>query len=84
MSESQGDPTQFILNLKDKANLLVFYEDQEYIKSLEMSFLKLGLGSAQAGLYFSYQTIQDIENDLVSAGIDIEFFKERNLCRFLA
>lgn len=84
MSENQGEPTQFILNLKDKANLLVFYENQDYAKSLEMHFLRLGLASGQAVLYFSSQTIQDMENGLISAGIDIESFKERNLLRIFS
>lgn len=84
MPENQGEPAEFILSLKERANMLVFYEDQEYIKSLEIFFFKSWLDSGKAGLHFSSQSKAETDNDLVSAGIDVESFKKRNLLKIFS
>lgn len=79
MSENQGEPAEFLLDQRERANILVFYEDESYAKHLEMIFLKIGLVGSQAVLYLSPLPIESIERNLVSAGIDIESFRERKL-----
>lgn len=78
MSQNEGEPTKFIRELKDKANLLVIYEDQSYCKSLEFLFLDIGLKCGQACLYLSCEPIPNTEASMVSAGIDVVSFRTNN------
>lgn len=75
----EGEPADFIRNLAEKVNLLVFYENIDYIKFLEGLFLKLGLDENQPCLYVSSQAVQNIEKDLNLAGLNVEYLKTKDL-----
>ncbi|HWP78683.1 MAG TPA: hypothetical protein VNL34_03420 [Candidatus Nitrosotenuis sp.] len=77
----EGEPAEFIRNLAEKVNLLVFYENADYVKSLERLFLMRGLDENQPCLYVSSQPIQNIEKELDLAGFNVEYLKTKDLLK---
>lgn len=68
-----GEPTKFIREIKEKANILVVYEDTEYSRSLELLFLKMGLQEGRIGLYLSSENAHVMERHVSMSGIDPAF-----------
>lgn len=54
----------------------MFYENQRYAKSLGFLFLDIGLKNGHECRYLSCESIQDVEADIASAGIDVASSKE--------
>ncbi len=78
MTQNEGEPTKFIRELKDKSSLLVFYEDHNYARSLGFLFLDSGIKNDQVCLYLSCEPVQDTEERMASAGIDVASSKADN------
>lgn len=71
-----GEPTRFIRELRDDANILTVYENEDYAKSLEFLFLKTGLRDGRTCLYLSSEDVQKIEKRMSLFGIDPDAFKD--------
>jgi len=79
LSHNEGEPVKFIRELKDKSSIIVFYEEQNYAKSLGFLFLDIGLRDGQMCLYLSCDAIPDAEAGMASAGINVAIFKASRL-----
>lgn len=73
----QGEPAKFIQDLKEKASLVMFYEDTAYSKSLEYMFLKLGLENGHKGMYLLRDTVKNVESHAVLSGTDPTMFRNQ-------
>jgi len=79
LSETEGEPSKFIRDLDERANILVLYEDIEYSRSLEFSFIRNGLEDGQRGIYLSPQDAHSSEKLMGMHGIKPKFFKNESL-----
>lgn len=70
-----GEPTKFILELKEKANLLLIYDDARYAEFLRCLFLKSGLNLGCSCLYLSSNSIQNVEKYMIMHDIDVNEFR---------
>ena len=71
MSQNEGEPTKFIRELKEKASIVMFYEEQKYATSLGFLFLDVGLRDGQACIYFSSDSTSNAEAAMASDGISV-------------
>ncbi len=73
----QGEPVKFIQDLKEKVNLVMFYEDMAYSRSLEYLFLKIGLERGQKTMYLLRDTAKNVEDHAILLGIDPSLVKSK-------
>lgn len=76
MSDAEGEPTKFIRQLSDKANILALYEDINYARSLEFLFLRQGLDSGESAAYLSSQSTHASEKHMSLFGIECSQFRD--------
>ncbi len=79
MSQNEGEPAKFIRELKEKSSIVMFYEEQNYARSLGFLFLDIGMRGGQTCLYLSSDTIKNAEASMVSAGINVAESKADSL-----
>jgi archaellum biogenesis ATPase FlaH len=77
-STDDGEPTKFMLELKEKANLLLIYDDTRYAEFLKCLFLKSGLSLGGRCVYLSSDSIQNVEKRMNMHGIDVDKFMANN------
>jgi hypothetical protein len=77
-STDDGEPTKFMLELKEKANLLLIYDDARYAEFLKCLFLKSGLSLGGSCVYLSSDSIQNVEKRMNMHGIDVDKFMANN------
>jgi hypothetical protein len=74
-SVDDGEPTKFMQDLKEKANLLLIYDDTRYAEFLKCLFLKSGLNLGGSCMYLSSDSIQNVEKRMIMHGIDVDKFR---------
>lgn len=75
---NDGEPTKFMLEFKEEANLLLIYDDTRYADFLRCLFLKLGLSLGCSCVYLSSDSIQTVEKRMIMHGIEVDKFMADN------
>ena len=72
-------PIDYLNNMKGDKHIVMFDENEEYLKIIQFHFLKIGLENGEIGIYAMPENEKRIEKEMSEFGIDVEKFKEENL-----
>jgi hypothetical protein len=75
-------PTKFIDSLAAEKHILLLYEEPEYGKIVEFRFINNGLLRGEHGVILTHESVKSIEGDMVSIGVDVHGFKQKNQLHF--
>lgn len=83
MSNSVYPLLETVDNLEEKNHhSMVLYDDVEYGSQIIKQFLENGLKKNEHAVYFSPGDISLLEKEMKSAGLDIDYYKRKNLLHF--
>lgn len=72
-------PLQDVDNLLEKNHSMVLYDNEEYGKLVKYRYLENGLKKGEHSFILTHDDVNSIENEVASFGIDVDFFKQKNL-----
>lgn len=67
--------------LDSKKHLMVIYDDLAIGRKIEFEFIKEGLDKNELSVYLIHGDVKQIEKDMQSFGIDVNYYKKKGLLK---
>ena len=79
INASEYTPLRDIDNLKEKNHSMVLYDNEEFGKLVKYRYIENGLKKGEHSICLTHDDINSVEKEMISAGIDVDDFKQKNL-----
>lgn len=70
---------EYIDNLQNPHHSMLLYEKPQYAQIVKSRFVENGLKKGEHSICFTHDDVKYIEGELASGGLDVDYFKRKNL-----